>query len=61
MPLKQTRRKVDKGREVDDKGSMPRGGAILSKDVPFAIVAKGGAKMLTRGACSERELWCCHQ
>ena len=50
-----------KGREVDDKGSMPWGGAVWSKDVPFAIDSKGGEKLWIRGTCSKEELWCCHQ
>ena len=37
--------RVEKQREVVDKGSMPKGGAVLSKDVPFAIDAKGGEKL----------------
>ena len=38
-------KKIWKGGEVDDRGSMPWGGAVWSKDVPFAIDAKGGEKI----------------
>ena len=61
FPLMQTTRTIEKGREVDVRGSMPWGGAVMSKDVPFAIDAKGGEKLWTGGDCSQGEPECCHQ
>ena len=44
------RKKSWKGREVDDRGSIPKGGAICSKKSPFAIDAKGEEKFCWQGS-----------
>ena len=44
LSLMQIARKVDKGREFDDKGIMPSGGAVLLKNVTFSIDSKVGEK-----------------
>ena len=60
--------RVEKQREVVDKGSMPFGRTCSERErlcyfkvVPFAIDAKGGEKLCLGGAYSQGEPECCHQ
>ena len=63
----QTTRKIDKGREVDDREAWPEGEHALrtSNMVKGCSLShwcqRGRYVLLTGRACSEEGLWCCHQ
>jgi len=61
LSLIQRGRKVEKEEKLMTGGAWPKGEQYGQRKVPLPLMPKGERSFVDRGACSEEELWCCHQ